>query len=87
MLVCNKFETLIVSISASENCIVGCLLWKTLIAFILTGLELLKTAIAKAGYTDKIKIGMDVAASGMIEHPSSMDFNCPCRVLGPEAKT
>jgi len=34
--------------------------------FILTGLELLKTAIAKAGYTDKIKIGMDVAASGMI---------------------
>jgi len=27
------------------------------------GLELLKAAIAKAGYTDKIKIGMDVAAS------------------------
>lgn len=27
------------------------------------GLELLKTAIAKAGYTDKIVIGMDVAAS------------------------
>lgn len=27
------------------------------------GLELLKKAIAKAGYTDKIKIGMDVAAS------------------------
>jgi enolase len=27
------------------------------------GLELLKVAIAKAGYTDKVKIGMDVAAS------------------------
>jgi len=27
------------------------------------GLELLKEAIAKAGYTDKVKIGMDVAAS------------------------
>jgi enolase len=27
------------------------------------GLELIKQAIAKAGYTDKIKIGMDVAAS------------------------
>lgn len=27
------------------------------------GLELLKTAIAKAGYTDKVQIGMDVAAS------------------------
>ena len=28
-----------------------------------TGLELLTEAIAKAGYTGKIKIGMDVAAS------------------------
>ena len=28
------------------------------------GLELLKTAIAKAGYTGKVVIGMDVAASG-----------------------
>merc|ERR1712198_291920 len=27
------------------------------------GLELLKEAIAKAGYTDKVEIGMDVAAS------------------------
>jgi len=27
------------------------------------GLELIKEAVAKAGYTDKIKIGMDVAAS------------------------
>ena len=35
---------------------------------IFTGLELLKTAIEKAGYTGKIQIGMDVAASGMINH-------------------
>jgi len=31
------------------------------------GLELLKKAIAKAGYTDKVKIGMDVAASEFFE--------------------
>lgn len=31
------------------------------------GLELLKTAIEKAGYTDKIEIGMDVAASGIVQ--------------------
>lgn len=31
------------------------------------GLELLKVAIENAGYTGKIKIGMDVAASGMIQ--------------------
>jgi len=30
----------------------------------LIGLELLKVAIENAGYTGKIKIGMDVAASG-----------------------
>lgn len=58
-----------------SNCFVGYLLCHTMIAFILTGLELLKTAIANAGYTDKIKIGMDVAASGMIQHPSSFDFD------------
>ena len=28
------------------------------------GLELLKNAIAKAGYTNKVSIAMDVAASG-----------------------
>merc|ERR1719320_1742689 len=33
------------------------------------GLELLKTAIAKAGYTDKIEIGMDVAASEFYKEP------------------
>ena len=29
------------------------------------GLDLLVSAIAAAGYTGKVKIGMDVAASGM----------------------
>ena len=39
----------------------------------IAGLELLKVAIADAGYTDKIKIGMDVAASGAIQHfPTSL---------------
>lgn len=33
------------------------------------GLELLNTAIAKAGYTGKIKIGMDVAASEFFKAP------------------
>ena len=36
---------------------------KLLVIIFLTGLELLKEAIARAGYTDKVKIGMDVAAS------------------------
>ena len=36
--------------------------------YIFIGLELLKNAIEKAGYTGKIQIGMDVAASGMINH-------------------
>jgi len=39
------------------------------------GLELLKQAIAKAGYTDKVKIGMDVAASEFfIEGKYDLDF-------------
>merc|ERR1712168_1168819 len=39
------------------------------------GLELLKTAIAKAGYTDKIEIGMDVAASEFYKEPKyDLDF-------------
>ena len=33
-------------------------------SFICTGLDLLKVSIEKAGYTGKIDIGMDVAASG-----------------------
>jgi len=39
------------------------------------GLELLKKAIAKAGYTDKVKIGMDVAASEFFEDGKyNLDF-------------
>lgn len=39
------------------------------------GLELLKTAIEKAGYTDKIEIGMDVAASEFYKAPKyDLDF-------------
>ncbi|GJY96086.1 enolase 1 [Tanacetum coccineum] len=41
------------------------------------GLELLKTAIAKAGYTDKVVIGMDVAASelyGEIDKTYDLNF-------------
>lgn len=39
------------------------------------GLELLKTAIEKAGYTGKVKIGMDVAASEFFENGKyNLDF-------------
>ncbi|KAF9368973.1 phosphopyruvate hydratase [Podila verticillata] len=42
------------------------------------GLELLKTAIAKAGYTDKVKIGMDVAASEFyVDGKYDLDFKNP----------
>lgn len=39
------------------------------------GLELLKTAIAKAGYTDKVVIGMDVAASEFYGTDKTYDLN------------
>ncbi|CAN6452341.1 unnamed protein product [Victoria cruziana] len=39
------------------------------------GLELLKTAIAKAGYTGKVVIGMDVAASEFYCEDKSYDLN------------
>jgi enolase len=39
----------------------------------LVGLELLKEAIAKAGYTDKVEIGMDVAASGTLRNSFLQD--------------
>ncbi|XP_073066718.1 enolase-like [Primulina eburnea] len=39
------------------------------------GLELLKTAIAKAGYTDKVVIGMDVAASEFYGSDKTYDLN------------
>ncbi|XP_072036183.1 alpha-enolase-like [Amphiura filiformis] len=38
-------------------------------------LELLKTAIAKAGYTDKVKIGMDVAASEFCKEGPKYDLD------------
>lgn len=42
------------------------------------GLELLKQAIAKAGYTDKVKIGMDVAASEFCKDGKyDLDFKNP----------
>ncbi|KAF8923518.1 enolase 3, isoform 1, partial [Dissophora ornata] len=42
------------------------------------GLELLKEAIAKAGYTDKVKIGMDVAASEFYKDGKyDLDFKNP----------
>ncbi|ORX98705.1 enolase [Basidiobolus meristosporus CBS 931.73] len=42
------------------------------------GLELLKTAIAKAGYTGKVKIGMDVAASEFYKDGKyDLDFKNP----------
>jgi enolase len=39
------------------------------------GLELLATAIEKAGYTGKVKIGMDVAASEFLTEDKSYDLN------------
>lgn len=43
-----------------------------------SGLELLTTAIAKAGYADKIKIGMDVAASEFYKETKyDLDFKNP----------
>lgn len=47
-------------------------------ALFLSALELLKNAIAKAGYTDKIVIGMDVAASEFYKSGKyDLDFKSP----------
>lgn len=44
----------------------------------LSALELLKHAIAKAGYSDKIVIGMDVAASEFYKDGKyDLDFKSP----------
>lgn len=49
------------------------------------GLELLKESIAKAGYTDKVKIGMDVAASEFLKDGKyDLDFKNPASA--PESK-
>lgn len=46
--------------------------------FLSTALELIKTAIEKAGFTDKVVIGMDVAASEFfIEGKYDLDFKSP----------
>lgn len=51
-------------------------------------LELLKTAIAKAGYTDKVVIGMDVAASEFYRDGKyDLDFKSPddpSRYISPD---
>merc|ERR1719249_532451 len=47
------------------------------------GLELLKTAIEKAGYTDKIEIGMDVAASEFYKN-GKYDLDFKNKVSNPE---
>lgn len=45
---------------------------------LVSALELLKNAIAKAGYTDKIVIGMDVAASEFYKGGKyDLDFKSP----------
>lgn len=49
-----------------------------LTAILLSALELLKEAIDKAGYTDKIVIGMDVAASEFYRDGKyDLDFKSP----------
>lgn len=53
-----------------------------------SALELLKTAIAKAGYTDKVVIGMDVAASEFFRDGKyDLDFKSPddpSRYISPD---
>lgn len=56
--------------------------------FFFSALELLKNAIAKAGYTDKIVIGMDVAASEFYKGGKyDLDFKSPddpSRYISPD---
>lgn len=52
--------------------------WKGLNWVSPPALELLKTAISKAGYTDKVVIGMDVAASEFYKGGKyDLDFKSP----------
>lgn len=55
---------------------------------LVSALELLKNAIAKAGYTDKIVIGMDVAASEFYKAGKyDLDFKSPddpSRYISPD---
>lgn len=60
----------------------------TVVLFFVSALELLKNAIAKAGYTDKIVIGMDVAASEFYKDGKyDLDFKSPddpSRYISPD---
>lgn len=64
----------------SSTCLSQTTLWlrHALICCCPTALELLKTAIEKAGYPDKIIIGMDVAASEFFRSGKyDLDFKSP----------
>lgn len=50
------------------------------------GLELLKVAIEKAGYTGKVKIGMDVAASEFYESDGNYNLDFKSKVPEPSLK-
>jgi len=50
------------------------------------GLELLKIAIEKAGYTGKVKIGMDVAASEFYESDGNYNLDFKSKVPEPSLK-
>lgn len=50
------------------------------------GLELLKTAIEKAGYTGKVKIGMDVAASEFFTEDGNYNLDFKSKTPNPELK-
>jgi len=48
------------------------------VLYVFPGLELLKVAIEKAGYTGRIEIGMDVAASEFCKDKKyDLDFKNP----------
>jgi len=60
-----QYTVIVICQSTCQRCVVA-------------GLDLLKTAIEKAGYTGKIKIGMDVAASEFCKDKKyDLDFKNP----------
>lgn len=57
---------------------ISCDFYPPSLCFSPPALELIKTAIEKAGFTDKVVIGMDVAASEFfIEGKYDLDFKSP----------
>lgn len=64
------------------------LCWIKVSIIFFSALELLKNAISKAGYTDKIVIGMDVAASEFYKGGKyDLDFKSPddpSRYISPD---